>query len=200
MVSLGWECHGIDASTQAIDTARRNFQRINVSVGKGIELPDPTMRFDLVMAFHVLEHVGDVNHLLAECCKLLVPGGHLVFFVPNWNSWSRRVLGDYWPDFMPEHIHYFSEKSIGALLQRHCCDISYWETGSSSWSWLAGVNRLLHGRESTRSRLDPTSREMPGKAKMRLLDIADTLLRPLFFLETRRGCGNELRIIARRRS
>lgn len=199
LATMGWECHGIDASEKAIQIARQDYKNISVTVGKELTLPVPTLRFDLIMAFHALEHVGDVDRLLAECCRLLTPGGHLVFFVPNWCSWSRIVLGDYWPDFMPEHIHYFSERSFRALLNRHSLEIAHAETGSSSWAWLAGMLRLLRGREWARLRLQPTSRQMPGKAKMRILCFADILLTPLFFLETWFGGGNELRIFARRR-
>lgn len=45
-----------------------------------IQLPDA--RFDLVIANHVLEHVGDDRRAVREIARVLVPGGHAILQTP----------------------------------------------------------------------------------------------------------------------
>ena len=60
-------------------------------VGADIQaLPFRAGAFDAVKATEVLEHVPDVARALAECRRVLRPGGHLVITVP----FLERLHGD----------------------------------------------------------------------------------------------------------
>lgn len=62
-----------------------------LGVGADIQaLPFRAGAFDAVKATEVLEHVPDVRRALAECRRVLRPGGHLVITVP----FLERVHGD----------------------------------------------------------------------------------------------------------
>jgi SAM-dependent methyltransferase len=68
----GWETWGIEP---AVDTAFRRHRRLDV-------VPHvPT--FDLIVANHVLEHVGDPLALLRQFARASRPGGHLFVGVPR---------------------------------------------------------------------------------------------------------------------
>ena len=70
-------------------------------------------RFDVVTAFEVLEHLSSPLQFLASAQKLLRPGGHAFFTVPNWNCPSVRSSTR--PDWLPPiHLLFFS----GSALQR----------------------------------------------------------------------------------
>jgi SAM-dependent methyltransferase len=45
-------------------------------------IPEADASFDLVIANHVLEHVADVEAVLAEIGRVLVPGGHAILQTP----------------------------------------------------------------------------------------------------------------------
>lgn len=47
-----------------------------------LALPFPDGRFDLVVAFEVMEHIADTHQFLAEACRVLGPGGHVMISVP----------------------------------------------------------------------------------------------------------------------
>jgi 2-polyprenyl-3-methyl-5-hydroxy-6-metoxy-1,4-benzoquinol methylase len=199
MAREGWEAYGVDLSERAVAAARRKYPDIHVSVGTEAALLEDssTRRFDIIMAFHVLEHIRDVGQVLRNCERLIAPGGYLVLFVPNWESWSRFVFRDSWPDFMPEHIHLFSRASMTTLLERHSFKIVYAGTAGNSWAWLGGALRLLRGARALSSRgAAGRGRRMPGAFKMRVLKVGDALLSPWFLFEKLLGGGNELQVIA----
>jgi SAM-dependent methyltransferase len=68
--------------------------------------------FDLILAFHVLEHIPDVGDELRQWKRLLKPDGHLIVEVPNrsGNPLLER-------DAHPEHVHQFTPASLAVLLQ-----------------------------------------------------------------------------------
>ncbi|GJM07888.1 MAG: hypothetical protein DHS20C11_01640 [Lysobacteraceae bacterium] len=84
-----------------------------------VSLPFDNESFDVVVASHVLEHLEDAEASVAEWFRVLKPGGRLLIgvpmhlgFVARFSSWryrrsGRRPFG---------HCHFFSQKSLDALL------------------------------------------------------------------------------------
>ncbi len=69
--------------------------------------------YDVVLAFHVIEHVPDLAALLGEIRGRLAPGGVLVAEVPHE---AGHPLLD--ADPHPEHVHSFTSASLAAALRR----------------------------------------------------------------------------------
>jgi SAM-dependent methyltransferase len=79
----------------------------------------PLESFDLVLMYHVLEHVRDPDVALANAAKLLKGGGRLVVAVPNLRSAARRLFGQNWFGYqLPEHLWHFSERNLGDIARR----------------------------------------------------------------------------------
>jgi ubiquinone/menaquinone biosynthesis C-methylase UbiE len=70
---------GVDLNTRYIDHARRTRKGTFV-VGDARKLELPEARFDQILIFGLLHHLsdGDVRAVLAECRRLLVPGGRVL--------------------------------------------------------------------------------------------------------------------------
>ena len=201
MASRGWEAHGADLSSQAVQAARQSYPNIRAMVGTEDDVLKDTgpAAFDLILAFHVLEHIPDLDRALEKWHQLCVPGGWLVVFVPNGDSWSRAVLGDSWPDYMPEHLHFFCRESLSRLLERHSFAVAHMSTGATSWQWVGGVRRMLTGGSAAASQNGTYApRSMPGKLRMRALQLSDVALFPLLLCERAFGGGSELQLIATR--
>ncbi len=67
-------------------------------------------QFDVVVLFHVLEHLLDPNKVIEMLMKYVKPGGHLIIEVPN---------KDYvWKKNYQPHVVFFSEKSIASLFKK----------------------------------------------------------------------------------
>jgi lipopolysaccharide/colanic/teichoic acid biosynthesis glycosyltransferase/2-polyprenyl-3-methyl-5-hydroxy-6-metoxy-1,4-benzoquinol methylase len=195
----GWHACGVDLSEAAVSMCHESHPDVEVAVGTGpADLPGATQDpFDLVMAFHVVEHISDLSTLATSIGGYCREGGLLFVCVPNWGSWCRRVMGDQWPDLMREHLHYFTRASMSRWLAESGFELVHVETHSVAWPWLGGIRRKLRKLRSG-STQGNASAGMPGRLSMRILRAGEIVLWPLLRLETAFGAGNELRVIARR--
>jgi 2-polyprenyl-3-methyl-5-hydroxy-6-metoxy-1,4-benzoquinol methylase len=81
------------------------------------ELPPESQ--DVVMMWHVLEHLDDPSHAIAGARRWLAPGGRLIVAVPNLSSLQARIGGDRWfHQDVPRHRTHFTERGLLRLLER----------------------------------------------------------------------------------
>jgi SAM-dependent methyltransferase len=114
----GWTACGAEP---VADSARRAVERGGLDV-RAATLEDsgfPERSFDVVGAFHVLEHMTDGVGFLRSIARWAAPGGHVVVEVPNWHSFHRRGFGHEWPALRPlEHVAHYSPAILAATLRR----------------------------------------------------------------------------------
>jgi ubiquinone/menaquinone biosynthesis C-methylase UbiE len=75
------ELAGIDAAPEMIEAARRaagSDGRLSFQTGLAERLPYPAGTFDLVLSTTSFDHWADQQAGLAECARVLTPGGYLV--------------------------------------------------------------------------------------------------------------------------
>ena len=76
--------------------------------------------YDLVMAFHVLEHDDDATRLLKKIVAPARPGATVVIEVPNVDCAWHKIFGRFWDAwYTPYHRHHFSRRSLVHFLERH---------------------------------------------------------------------------------
>ncbi|MFZ2950549.1 MAG: class I SAM-dependent methyltransferase, partial [Desulfuromonadaceae bacterium] len=75
MVLLGWKAEGIDLDPSAVANAQG--KGLKVALGSLEEQGHQDKTFDAIILSHVIEHVADPACLLAECYRILKPGGVL---------------------------------------------------------------------------------------------------------------------------
>ena len=71
---------GLDAQLSNLISFEAAIPRL---VGVGEVLPFSEESFDIVTMIEVLEHTRDDRAVIAECYRVLRPGGYLAMFVPN---------------------------------------------------------------------------------------------------------------------
>lgn len=87
------ELTGIDASRAMIEaaTAASADDRLHFTQGVAEDLPFPEATFDLVVSTTSFDHWADQSAGLAECARVLTPGGHLVL-ADRFSLWLLPTL------------------------------------------------------------------------------------------------------------
>ena len=114
---LDFAAHGLEPSHWAAKFAR---DKLNLDVREGT-LEDqafPPAHFDVVTLIDVIEHLPDPLGALKAAHRLLKPGGVLYIVTPNIRSLSAMILRGKWWGLRPGHIHYFSPKTLAAMLEK----------------------------------------------------------------------------------
>ncbi len=79
------------------------------------------IKFDLITANQIIEHVWDVSLVLKKCYKILGKNGIISLETPNPNGWDRfffysKCWGGY---YIPRHLNLFSKKHLKIALEKH---------------------------------------------------------------------------------
>ena len=119
----GFDVHGLDISSQAIQRARARYPDVTFHVGSLEDnLPYKDGAFDAVWATEVLEHIFDVRACLDELNRVLRTDGPLIMTVP-YHGLIKNVLialTNFDCHYDPEgpHIRFFTKKSLAQCLRR----------------------------------------------------------------------------------
>lgn len=117
MAEVGWKPAGIELSPDAAAKAARVTP--HVFVGDPTEAPFPPSSFDLVTAFHVMEHLPDPLGTLRRMVGWLAPGGLIIVEVPNMAGVGSRLFGRYWSGLeLPRHLIHFTPETMRAMVER----------------------------------------------------------------------------------
>ena len=77
----------------------------------------PDGHFQLVVLWHVLEHLSDPVSTLREINRVLAPGGWLSVAVPNYGGAQAKASGANWFHLdLPRHLWHFRPESLERLL------------------------------------------------------------------------------------
>ena len=119
---------GIDPAEKAIAAARAHAAQerrgIAYDVGVGEALPYAAASFDAVVCVDVLEHVQDLDRVLAEVARVLRPGGLFLFDTINRNRVARLAtitLAEDLLQLLPKGTHdpemFIKPKELSAALE-----------------------------------------------------------------------------------
>lgn len=74
---------GLDYDDAAVAHVTARYPRVEAVRGNLAELPLPDAAVDVVVNFQVIEHLWDQAQFIAECARVLRPGGLLMISTPN---------------------------------------------------------------------------------------------------------------------
>lgn len=99
-------------SRNARAAADRGLDIHQMLMGRDVQVPGGP--FQYFCSFHVLEHVTQVRSVLQGIARALDSGGVGIVEVPSTEAaLENRRFGD----FMPDHLNYFTEKTLRAALE-----------------------------------------------------------------------------------
>jgi len=108
---------GLDASPEAVGHASSHypFSNVRFEQSDARTIPFDKASFDLVVSFHVLEHIEEPVAYLTEMARVCRPGGRLVVVTPN-GAFRLRHGERPWNRF---HVREFDSAELEQLLSRH---------------------------------------------------------------------------------
>lgn len=113
----GWQVTGTEFDPVAVELCRK--KGITIFSGALASLPLEG-DFDVITSFEVIEHIHNGVEDVQRIQALLRPGGLFYFTTPNFNSLSRRCLKGEWGVIAyPEHLTYYTRKTMHRLLTQH---------------------------------------------------------------------------------
>lgn len=109
-----------------------------------LELPFENGTFDIVSMWHVLEHVANPEKYIDKIRNILNDRGRLIIEVPNFNSWSRPLTGEYWLGLdLDYHVTFFTPRSLTDLLKKYNFEIRTIRTFSLEYSIFISTQSLV---------------------------------------------------------
>jgi len=184
---------GLDPWAAPLQEARQRSRYKLLTRGSGASLPFSDAAFATVVSNSVLEHIEDVEPVIAEVARVLKPGGRFYFCVPGpnfrrflsvaraldrlglrrWAESYRRLF-----DRISRHRYYDTPQAWGERLARSGLQLDRWWTYFSpralaalEWGHPLGLPCMLVKRLTGRWLL------MPARWNLAL---TEALLRPLY--------------------
>jgi SAM-dependent methyltransferase len=112
----GWQAIGVEIAPEAAERARRDY---GFTVYATLEETPIHLQFDLVTAWHVLEHTLNPVAFLQQAAARLAPGGILALQVPSFDFVDEfRARNQTGSILCTVHNFYFTRKNIQAVLAR----------------------------------------------------------------------------------
>lgn len=113
----GWDRYGVEVSEYAAHHAERWGTIHN---GELADAGYPDGHFDVVVLYHVIEHVPDPDALLLEVRRILKNGGVLLLGTPDFDGACARRFGERYRLLHDQtHISLFTADSVHRLLRDH---------------------------------------------------------------------------------
>ena len=119
----GIEAVGVDRNKDIVEKAR--LKDLKVAQSDIFDyLEKAAEEYDGIFCSHFLEHIAfdRVVRLIELIAKRLVPGGVLVFVLPNPGSIRLHLFG-FWRD--PEHVRFYTGNLIASVCQHYGLSVGY---------------------------------------------------------------------------
>lgn len=113
----GFKVRGLDISRFAVNYCKE--RGLDVDLGTLGEICYKERSFDIVSMFQLIEHTPEPLSFLKEVFWILKPGGLVVLTTPNYDCFTRKLMGKLWFGYRHrEHLFFFEKKTLVALFKR----------------------------------------------------------------------------------
>ena len=136
MANLGWQVEGLEMNATAATRAHALGYPVRAATLENS--PDPHEPYDLIVGWHVFEHLHDPVSVLHRLHRWSKSNGWLALSMPDAGSWEFKLFKDKWYALqVPTHVHHYTPNSLKTVLAR------------SDWTldrifWHDNPNNLLH--------------------------------------------------------
>ncbi len=113
----GWNVQGIEPSPDARAFASKQYGLTVHEVNKWDQFNDKL--FDVVSAWHVLEHVYQLEETAKQVKRILKPDGTFIVALPNCSSADADFYKQFWAAYdVPRHIWHFTPADVKRFFEK----------------------------------------------------------------------------------
>ncbi|MBK6710107.1 MAG: class I SAM-dependent methyltransferase [Chloroflexi bacterium] len=114
-----WQVYGTDVSATQVSAAQARYG-LDIFHGELETAQFLENSFNVVTAWHVLEHLSKPHLIVQEVHRILAPGGIFVFEVPNLASWQASIGRENWFQLdVPRHLIHYTILGMTKLVEQH---------------------------------------------------------------------------------
>ena len=113
-----WDTQGYEPDTDANHIAST---RINDKVYNSLsELKQDDKKYGIVTAWHVLEHIHELDEAIETIHNKIENKGKFIFALPNPSSKDAQIYKEHWAAYdVPRHLYHFNPNNVEDLLKKH---------------------------------------------------------------------------------
>lgn len=109
----GYHVSGVELSKATSKFSKEKFGFENVCCGDFLDLEVKESFYDVVILWHVFEHVYHPNQTIKKSIKMLKPGGLIMITCPFHDSYTPDRINPV------EHLYYFKQDDVVKFLSKH---------------------------------------------------------------------------------
>lgn len=129
-----FEKHGVEINEKACRYIKETDKSITVyNVKLDGQFDSNGVKYDVIVMWHVFEHIDNPQDFLKNVVKLLAREGVFIFQIPNRDSFGFNFTRESW--FLldtPRHLFHYNRESMTSLLKNHNLEIIECSVGSVS--------------------------------------------------------------------
>ena len=109
----GWQAFGFEPNNDAKSIAVKKNKDFILN-----KISDTKSDFDIITAWHVVEHISDLRKTVKTLIGKLKKDGHLIVAVPNHKSYDAQYYKEHWAAYdLPRHLYHFDQDSMTYLVE-----------------------------------------------------------------------------------
>ncbi len=120
----GWVTCGLEPLPASAVYARATFG-LNIITDTLHENTFPSDYFDVITSFQVFEHLPYPKEDIKHLHKMLQQDGIILIEVPNFETWTMRIMGSRHRHFVQDHLNFFSIETLSQLLVNSGFEVIY---------------------------------------------------------------------------
>ncbi|MFH1459866.1 MAG: class I SAM-dependent methyltransferase [Candidatus Omnitrophota bacterium] len=149
---------GIEINKQAYQYIKDNYQDIeiyNTKIDNSICSKNEFGEFDIIVMWHVFEHIDNVDSFMKGLSCLLAKNGVLILEIPNRNSLGFNLTRKFWFHLdTPRHLFFYGYEGMKILLAKYNLKIVEYKSNAidyfqdlafSFYMCFAGKNPVVNG-------------------------------------------------------
>jgi len=171
----GWTLSGCALTAEIVDVCLS--KGFNVMRGRFEDLPLQKSSVDVLLMFHLIEHLPEPILALTKAYDICAPGGLLVVETPNTMSLDARIFArHYWFDYQfPRHWYVFNRHSLVKALRSLGYEILAVNRQVGPMCWLNSIRNLMSDRKVLKAFLPLVSPWNP--LDLALFTLVDSVLK-----------------------